>query len=320
MDAKQIIPIFFTFDKNFIVPAAVTFSSLLEHADRSYAYKLYVVHADISLKKQKRLQRILKQYDFATLEFICADIVESKDWVKTNSKQHYSKEIFNKLIAAELFPQYDKIICSDVDVLFMGDISKSYSCFDADECFFVAGVTNHVKSSIISWYKNFTQEELLKIEKGVGAGYLVFNLKQIRKKHLQQLMIDCYRDNSDRIIQPEQDVINLCCYPHISYLPMNYLVCVGDYTVDIANVSFVSDIESAKENFIQALQNPIQLHYAGFLKPWNSFFTRKQKLWFKELFRNGFFIDYLCDLPYFLYRRSKKYSLKRFIRKQLKMQ
>ena len=56
---STIIPIFFTFDSNYVTAAAVTFRSMLENADNTYQYRLYVLHAGIPERLRKRLYRVV---------------------------------------------------------------------------------------------------------------------------------------------------------------------------------------------------------------------------------------------------------------------
>ena len=46
---RKEIPIFFTFDDNYVVPAAVAFYSLLTHAKENIFYKMYVLHKRLAL-------------------------------------------------------------------------------------------------------------------------------------------------------------------------------------------------------------------------------------------------------------------------------
>ena len=309
------IPVFFTFDDNFLVPAIVTIYSLLKNTNRQYFYKLYVVYSDLSQVTINKLAKVIIPFkDYSSIEFIKVDS-ELFIWNNLKSKCHYSKEIYNKLIASSLFPQYDKILCSDVDVVFTGDISDSYLHYQDHEDFYIAGVNSVFKPLIIEKYVNFSDKEKEIISKGVGAGYLLMNLKKMREEHLQEKMISFYKENLYRLIQPEQDVLNLCSTPYIEYLPYKYLICVGDYQ-DYKNKDLIkSDLFFPISTFESALKNPVQLHYAGFFKPWNSFFSKKQNIWFQYLFESGSLFDFLKKFPYFMYRRSKNYSLKRFFHK-----
>src|SRR5262249_6747219 len=149
-------PIMFCFNNAYSIPAAVAFRSLLENASKDYFYKLYVAHTDISEENQQKLQEIgLEFHEHASLEFLQMQNRFEDVWKKTRTKGHYSKEAFYKLIVPSLFPQYEKIIVSDVDVVFLGDVSPSYFSFDAAEDIYVAGVGGVGKILyILDDYKN----------------------------------------------------------------------------------------------------------------------------------------------------------------------
>ena len=63
---KQVIPIFFTFDENYVVPAIVTVFSLLHHAEASHTYELHVLHPGLSAKAQRELQRVVGRFPQAS--------------------------------------------------------------------------------------------------------------------------------------------------------------------------------------------------------------------------------------------------------------
>ena len=49
------IPIYFTFDNKYVVPAAVAFYSLLSHTKEDVCYDLYVLHEDITQENEQLL-------------------------------------------------------------------------------------------------------------------------------------------------------------------------------------------------------------------------------------------------------------------------
>ena len=53
------IPIMHCFDNNFVIPAAVSFESMLAHADQTYFYKLYVLHNNITVQNQEKLSALI---------------------------------------------------------------------------------------------------------------------------------------------------------------------------------------------------------------------------------------------------------------------
>ncbi|MDR2691926.1 MAG: glycosyltransferase family 8 protein [Dysgonamonadaceae bacterium] len=317
---QNIIPVFFTFNNNYAFPAQVAIYSLLKYADKQYFYKLYILQDSLTIENQSRLLKIIKSFtNHASLEFInVGDFHQNSDWKHIKNKCHFSKEIFNKLIADIVFPQYDRIICSDVDVVFKGDISKSfYVNQDAD--YLVEGIRNVFKSAEKLWKNsNYTPTEKAILLKGIGAGYLILNIKQLRMGKGKEMRA-YYKENLENLTLPEQDVINICCYPNIGYLPHSYMVSADWYSIKITRDIFFNDLNFNVESlFIESLKNPVQLHYAGYNKPWNSFFGKKWFEWFQEVNDAGLTGDYLQKLPCYLFQRRKQYNLLRFIGKMNK--
>ena len=147
---KQEIPLMFCFDNNYVIPAAVAFYSLLEHANKDYKYTMYVLHTDISYENQEKLQETIKPFsDFAELIFVDMENKFEGLWDRIATKGHFSKEVMYKVLVASIFPKYDKIIVSDVDVVFLNDISQSYFDLDVSEDYYLAGVKMIGK---MKWY------------------------------------------------------------------------------------------------------------------------------------------------------------------------
>ena len=317
------IPIFFTFDRYYAVPAAVAFYSLLRHAAPLYQYNLYVLHTSIPQAIQKRLTRLVKRFPNADLQFVDVSHFDGQGDIG-QGKSHFSKEIYYKLIAAEIFPQYDRILCSDVDVVFTGDISPSYFLFP-DEDFYYAGVGQVLESGRMKAYADdlFSPQEKQALEQELMAGYLLFNLKAIRRDGMLERLTDFYRRNYHRLPLPEQDCLALCCGPRVRHLPMEYVVCNTYYKpFSRGDVHFVSTSRWLPEGeaerlamFTRALARPVQVHYVGPLKPWNSLQVPKRGLWFACLREAGLTASYLRMLPAFIRQRLGRYSLRRFFTK-----
>lgn len=322
---QDIIPIFFTFNKYYVVAAEVAIYSLLVHASRTYKYKLYILHTDIPYKSIQALKHITQKFPNAIIEFINTSSYDNQQEIP-KGKAHFSKEIYYKLIAADLFPQYDRIICSDVDVVFTGDISPSFF-MHKNESFCFAGVGQILESGRMKTYEGkFTIEEQNILKKEIAGGYMLMNLKTIRELGMQEKLTAFYKTNYPRLCLPEQDTIILCCHRFIRYLPLEYLVCNSYYHIhNKKTINFYKDNDGFPKNdqqaldiFTQALKCPIQLHYVGESKPWNGFNVPKQRIWFQYLWQSGATQDYLRMLPIFWIRRLRKYSIKRFYKRILK--
>lgn len=316
------IPIFFTFDRHYVVPAAVAFHSLLRNADPHYVYRLYVLHTDVSAADRRRLTRLVEKSGRGTLEFI--DVSAFDTGAIRGQKGHFSKEIYYKLLAPDLFPQYDRILCSDVDVAFMGDIAPSYFLYPG-ESFYYAGVGQVLESNRMQTYgADFTPDERAVLQKEIAGGYLLLNLRTMREHGMQHRLTGFYQANYHRLRLPEQDAMILCCYPHVRQMPLPYVVANTYYRTPPAQAVFCgysdalpSDRQECEALYAAALAHPVQLHFVGADKPWNSLWVPRAAVWWRELWMSGFTGRYLCALPALVRQKLRRYSLRRFFRKSV---
>ncbi len=290
---KQIVPIMHCFDDNYVIPASVSFLSMLENANPRYFYKLYVLHTDISEKNQNTLNSIVSKFNNADLQFIDMNNKFNDEFDVMKTKAHYSKEILYKLLAPTIFPQYEQIIITDVDVVFCGDIAEIYDEGQFDE--YIAGIAYHnvLENFMRNTYEaQFSSEEIRKLL--IGAGLLCVNLKKMREDGMEAKCVAYLEQNLHRLKQPEQDVLNLVCYPKIKLLPERFMVCTYLYNMIENNEFFGNEITLGKQDKVwikEALSKVIQLHYAGAQKPWNTPTCTKSDVWFSYLLKTPFFYE-----------------------------
>lgn len=314
-------PIYFTFDRNYVLGACVAFHSLLKNISKEYKCHMYVLHTKLLESDCQKMKRVVDRFSNATISFINVSTYEEQ-LARISPKGHFSKEIFYKLVAAEVFPQYDRIVCSDVDVVFKDDLTSILSLYQEDD-FYFAGVGPIENSRMDVYKKKFSDDEIRILEHEIAAGLLFMNLKKIREDNIQQRLLDYYLKNYNRFFLPEQDCIILTCWPDIKYLPMKYVVPNTFYSLDMngrefyqGNTQFAGDNAIALKKFNDALDNPIQLHYVGFNKPWNSLFVAKQRHWMAEMVDSKCLWLYISEIPYnFIVLRIKRYNVSRFLKK-----
>lgn len=296
---RREIPVMHCFDNNYVIPAAVSFYSMLENADPSYFYKLFVLHSDITVQNQAKLRHLVERFENASIEFIEMQHRFNDTWNSLRNTDHLSKEMLYKILAPEIFPQYDKIIITDVDVVFLGDIAPSFDVLQPEsECYF-AGVRqiNPDKSFLRPYYNSykaaFSEEEYHQLK--ICGGYLVSNLKKQRNDQMEEVFISYLINNGDRFVQAEQDVFNFCCRDkQIAYLPLNYVVCSYMYDICSSMDITASDPFYTYVEMKNAMEKPVQLHYATKTKPWNSPESTMAAIWFEYLGKTNFQSDYLA--------------------------
>lgn len=129
------------------------------------------------------------------------------------------------------------------------------------------------------------------------------NLEKCRKDNIEIKFLECFNENYKRLKQPEQDILSLCCYPKIKELSLNTIVCSFMYKMD-AYLDVTDKKLLQKIEFMKA--NPIQLHYATAVKPWNNLGSLKAEEWFKVLVKTNFLNEYLQKLQLQLDKLSEK--------------
>jgi lipopolysaccharide biosynthesis glycosyltransferase len=268
-----IIPIFFSFNRNYYIPAAVTIRSMLKYADKSYYYQLYVLHTELKPKDERNLQKIVNSFANVSLEFMNISGYDLDTAFANVTRYHFTKETMSRLFADILFPQYDSIIYSDVDVVFQGDVSKVW--FTTLNAYYVAGV-KHIHEPAP--------------EKGAitNAGFLVMNLKKIREDKMAQQWREVMKTNQHG--WNDQDIINACCEPYIGLLPLRFNICqiYYDSKIVLSSKGTTPSAVYSQEEVAEAMQNPVMIHYITGNKPWNTIFSHKQRAWLNELIGTGF--------------------------------
>ncbi len=274
------IPIFFTFDNNYVVPAAVAFFSLLDRSKEGVFYDMHVLHSDISEENQTLLCDIVEQtgkgkLTFAHTKGFLADEWNSGNWENHQQGTQFTLETIYPCFASQFFPQYDRILYSDVDVVFMDDISE---LFERD-------ITNVYVEGVMSAFiktdaKEFTHlkpehYEGLK-DSYIAGGIWVLNLAKIRQDKLEQKILDVVRDNTIIKRWPDQDIMNIACMGHIGFLPLNYISY--PYLLERMNQPGFESHYS-REELYDSLMNPKVLHYAGD-KPWKVVECQTTETWF----------------------------------------
>ena len=285
MDKENIIPVVYCFSDNYTIAAAPAFYSMLENADKNYFYKIFVLHSNITEENQAKLRQTISPFKNADLTFMDMNNRFDELFQKTKEKKFYTKEMYYKYLAPELFKEFDKIIITDADVVFEGDISKEFNAFNTDDDYYIAGCSLMYRDGFFSFViypKNeFTEEEIHMYS--FSGGYYIYNLKKMRADNMLEKFIKCTEENKDRLRQPEMDVINMCCYPRIKPLPVNTIVCNYHYDMFYDAAQYDKDIKYKPEEVKYALENPLQLHFAGYKKPWLAPEGTKTARWYYYL-------------------------------------
>jgi len=312
----QKINIAMMFNDNYAIPGGVAVLSLLKNANPKYFYNLFILHNDITAEHQEKLKDIVSRFANADLKFMdmnnkyCEFVPDLK----------YPKEILYKLCLPSIFKDCDKLIVTDVDVLFLGDVSEEYIHFKTDEYF--AGV----KQIQYPYHRPYSTD----LTDGnyhftVGAGYMIYNLKSMRKDNIEQKCLDYLKDNIAYLKLPDQEVLCQVCYPKVKLLHPKNMTLTTWYVEK--NYTFGFEYTARPEEIEPALNDPVQLHYVNppshykypykWKKPWTDPFCPKANLWYYYLAQTPFFEENFrthLHLNEKIVRKKKKTLKQRLLR------
>lgn len=111
------IPVIFAFDENYALPASVAIRSLVETKSAETDYEIVVLHGGLNRRIMRRMETV------APIRWVKVDRHRFVDYPKGWS----GEATWYRLLLGELLPEYDRVIWSDVDVLFRRDLSSVFT-------------------------------------------------------------------------------------------------------------------------------------------------------------------------------------------------
>lgn len=284
----NIVPIVFAFDNNLILPACVCISSLMMNAKEDTFYDIFILHSsNIELRKDE-LNKLPQCYKNCRIQYRQVD----KTFDASYEIRGITTPAYYRLLIPELIPEYDKIIYSDVDVIFRSDLSDIFINTDLSD-YYVAGVNS--LSHLVPDYKRYYIEKLhLDSEKIIYSGNLIINSKKIKEDNLISLFKE--RAKSNYKFQ-DMDILNIVCKGKILYLSPVFCLSTFIFQASLYNRNAILKLWNQSE-IGNALKQGI-VHYNG-QKPWKGYCINFDIWW--EYYRKSPFFDEKFYFDFFYYR------------------
>ena len=282
------IPVIFMFDDNYAIPAAVAIYSMIENADKKYMYDIHILYTDIKKQNMLKLCNMVKLFENVNITFRCMKELDKKLHIPKNIAG-WPKEIIYKLLIADIFPELERVIITDADVVFLDDISCEFLKFNSDEYF--AGVKQSAMTHHQKFSTDITDNNMHFL---CGAGYMIYNLKKMRTDNMVNKYLNFMRENMRFLKLPDQEILNIVSYPNIKLLSPRNMTLVT-YYVSNDYVFNKYSYASTKEEHEEAKKHPVQLHYVTYTtwgKPWTDFNAPCAELWYRYLTYTPFFLDF----------------------------
>ena len=302
-NVRDDIHICFTSDSNYAGYLAVALISLLENSDFKKKYRIVILDDGILFEDKDLLNNMIAKYANAEIVFIeisqyITDKIKEQFYVNPDS--HFTKSTYYRMLLAEIFPNLNRIIYLDCDVVVLSDISELYKIELDGHCL---GATLDPEMNRLMFEQRNNQEfwrsylvEVLGLENPYEyfqAGVLVMDLEKMRRENFFAQCIDKLREI------PKPRIVDQCI--------LNSVLCGRVKNIDLSwNVEWVIPLRRSElahylpadiyVNYINARKNPKIIHYCGDFKPWRSpncelayhfwHYARKTPFYEKILFSN----------------------------------
>ncbi|MBE6601871.1 MAG: glycosyltransferase family 8 protein [Ruminococcaceae bacterium] len=261
---KKEIPIFFSTDDTYIPYLDVAIMSLIENASASYRYRLVILNTGLDPENVAKVKK--NEKPGVRIDFI--DISNRLESIKSRFKNvyHFSIVTYYRLFIASLFPEYDKVLYLDCDLVVTGDISELYR-IDLGENILGGAPEQFIQNT--PEFRQYTKEALgIDSDDYVNAGVLLLNLKKYREEQIEDRFVRLITEYDFDLLDPDQAYLNYLCRGKILVLPNGWnkepmpLPCEG------------------KKNIV---------HYALYKKPWQ----------YEDVIDGEYFWDYAKRSPFY---------------------
>lgn len=305
----NIIPIVFAFDSNLLLPACVCLSSLMMHAGEKTFYDIFILHSENEILRHEELDKIPIFYKKCRIQYrTVGNVFDDAFEIRGITTPAYYR-----LLIPELIPEYDKIIYSDVDVIFRMDLSELYAIEMKDN--YIAATRDMGLNFGVDGITYIRSMPELHEGDYIQSGFIVMNNKIINRDGL----VEQFKKTAKRRLKfQDQDTLNIVCYGRIKYLPLQYNMTDYSFEYAIKQPALLEKYFSKKEiNF--ALLNG-NLHFNGH-KPWKKYSVNFDIWWeyyrkspfYEKKFYFDFFYDKLDELDRLSFMKRVKILVRYFV-------
>lgn len=260
------IPIFFAVDDGYCPFLAVAIQSLIDNCSEEYTYLIKILHTDIREENKKKIAKYERRN--VDIEFVDLNYYIKKVKDKLYTRDYYSKTTYFRLFLPNLYPQYDKALYLDSDIVILDDIARLYNIDMGDNLVAAA------PDDVIQTFPVFQTY----VEKVVGvadyrnyfnAGILLMNLHQLRRFKFQEKFLYLL-DKIKFSVAQDQDYLNRMCKGRVKLFEKEW------NRMPIANAGIKPE-------------NVKLVHYNLAFKPWH----------FEDILYKEFFWMYAQETEYF---------------------
>ncbi len=267
------IPVFFSIDDSYAPFLGAALASAIDHASPERRYKAIILHQALSEDNRRRLAALATdnfQVTFAPME---SSLDAITDRMSNRLRcDYFTLTIYYRLFIPVMFPQYDKGVYIDSDVILNADIAQLY---DTDLGENYIGACTDLSIQEIPELVHYMEGAVgVSRREYINSGVLLMDLEKLRRAKLDRHFLSLLDTYHFDCIAPDQDYLNALCNGKICYL---------------------DDAWDTMPNEDQPLlEAPKLVHYNLFSKPWCYDGIQYGELFWKYAAKSGYLAEALA--------------------------
>lgn len=274
------IPIVFAIDNNVVMQCGVTITSLLLNAKAETFYDIYILcnQSQLSEANKNKLLSAFDGNEKCRVSFV--DVGEAFNETKDVMNGHVTMATYYRLMIPTLFPQFDKVVYADIDIVFQQDLSELFQNSLPNGEWIAAARDLAIDDKV--YFKSVLPYNIGKTEKDYfNAGFLVMNLKLLREENVVE---EFNRHAKIKYAQNDQDVLNVVCNGHVQILSTMYNFQLNHFS------NYMWRKKNPEIQFGELFKHAT-LHYTWKHKPWNSLECVAYDTWWHYYKMSPFYDD-----------------------------
>lgn len=275
----QSVNIVLTPDDNYAKYVAATISSIVKQSSNEEKYDLVIFDSNISQDNKRKLKSLIPS-NFS-LRFIKIDDVIKKFFptIVLKSSSYWSVSSYYRLLIPIIMRNFSKVLYLDSDICLNGSIENFYYSYYESEIVAIRDTVSPRLCVDSSRKRQMIDDlKLLDTTKYFNSGVILFNIDNINLEDYLSRIYSAFKIDNLRF--PDQDLLNVVFQGKTCLVSCIYNLQIGVLSWD---KKYIENIEGAyRKDFLNALENPIIVHYTGPRKPWHD----PSMLW-AELFWNN---------------------------------
>lgn len=215
------IPIFFSIDDHYAPFLAAALNSAVANSSPDRAYRAIVLYQKLAEEHQSRIKQLATEHFHIDFVPVQQEFQSITDRMSNRLRcDYFTLTIYFRLFIPTLFPQYDKGIYIDSDVIVQGDLADLYDTELNDK--YLAACTDLSVQEVPLLCRYMEQAVGVPRRQYINSGVLLMNLRLLREKSLDRHFLHLLETYHFDCIAPDQDYLNALCCGNIHYLDSSW--------------------------------------------------------------------------------------------------